>query len=77
MFANAVSMAACRANLGAVMTVKAYDHATALAARFANRLRGTIGKLQLPARLSDKSRYLGLRRLGGSDRRDSCARGRH
>ena len=48
MYANAVSMAACRANLEAVMKVKAYDHATALAARLANCLRGTIDPLQLP-----------------------------
>lgn len=48
MFANAVSMAACRANLESVMTVEAYDHATQLAGRLVGGLRGTLDQLQLP-----------------------------
>src|SRR5208282_4861257 len=35
MFANAVSMAACRANLAEVMTGAAYEHATSLSTRLA------------------------------------------
>jgi glutamate-1-semialdehyde 2,1-aminomutase len=48
MFANAVSMAACRANLEAVMTASAYDHAANLALRLADGLRDIIVQMQLP-----------------------------
>jgi len=48
MFANAVSMAACRANLGEVMTSEAYERATALAARLASGFRAVIEGRHLP-----------------------------
>jgi glutamate-1-semialdehyde 2,1-aminomutase len=48
MFANAVSMAACRANLGEVMTIAAYERATSLAATLASGLQAVIDNRRLP-----------------------------
>jgi glutamate-1-semialdehyde aminotransferase len=48
MFANAVSMAACRANLAEVMTGAAYEHATSLATRLASGIRAIIDQRRLP-----------------------------
>jgi glutamate-1-semialdehyde 2,1-aminomutase len=47
MFANAVSMAACRANLGEVMTAAAYERATSLAGRLAAGLELVIERNDL------------------------------
>jgi len=48
MFANAVSMAACRANLAEVMTEAAYERAISLATRLATGFQATIDGLRLP-----------------------------
>jgi glutamate-1-semialdehyde aminotransferase len=48
MFANAVSLAACRANLSEVMMAAAYERAQAMAARLASGLRAIIDRFQLP-----------------------------
>lgn len=47
MFANAVSMAACRANLEEIMTVAAYQRANSLAVRLATGLREAIENRRL------------------------------
>ncbi len=47
MFANAVSMAACRANLGEVMTAPAYERAASLAGKLAAGLQIIIEKHDL------------------------------
>ena len=47
MFANAVSMAACRANLGEVMTIAAYEHAASLAEKLATGLEIVIARHDL------------------------------
>ena len=51
LFANAVSLAACRAALDEVMTEPAYERAIGLAARLANRLRQRIAQAGLPWRV--------------------------
>jgi glutamate-1-semialdehyde 2,1-aminomutase len=48
MFANAVSLAACRANLSEVMTEAAYERAQAMATRLAVGLRAAIDRARLP-----------------------------
>ncbi len=48
MFANAVSMAACRANLEEVMTGAAYERATSLSTRLATGIRAIIDDRRLP-----------------------------
>jgi glutamate-1-semialdehyde 2,1-aminomutase len=48
MFANAVSMAACRAALADVMTAAAYEHATSLSTRLATGIRAIIDDRRLP-----------------------------
>jgi glutamate-1-semialdehyde 2,1-aminomutase len=45
---NMLSMAAMRATLTEVMTVQAYDHMTALAARLAQGIRSLVKRRQLP-----------------------------
>jgi glutamate-1-semialdehyde 2,1-aminomutase len=47
MFANAVSMAACRANLGEVMTAPAYEYAALLAGKLAAGFREAIERRDL------------------------------
>ena len=48
MFANAVSMAACRANLAEVMTVAAYEYAASLSTRLATGIRAIVVERRLP-----------------------------
>jgi len=48
MFANAVSMAACRANLGEVMTIVAYERSILLAGNLAAGMRAVIYERGLP-----------------------------
>jgi glutamate-1-semialdehyde 2,1-aminomutase len=47
MFANAVSMAACRASLAEVMTATAYERATSLAGKLADGLKAIIERNEL------------------------------
>ena len=48
MFANAVSLAACRANLAEVMTEAAYDRAIGLASKLAQGMRRSVEAHGLP-----------------------------